>query len=153
MGCARTEYPGFADEFARVVGLAGRRAARATTPRQPVAVGAEGTVMAELSDQLLPVAVLIYVAAMIGYLVEYAFGRRGAVARAAARPPSRELVGAGGAVAVRPTRARRVAPPGLAALRPRRRGRRGRAGPGGLVRADRGRADRARPCWSTSASW
>jgi cytochrome c-type biogenesis protein CcsB len=50
--------------------------------------------MAELSNQLLPVTVLVYVAAMMGYLLEYAFGSRGAVARTAARP-SLELVGAG----------------------------------------------------------
>ncbi|HLT11833.1 MAG TPA: c-type cytochrome biogenesis protein CcsB [Micromonosporaceae bacterium] len=50
--------------------------------------------MAELSNQLLPVAVLAYLVAMLGYLAEYAFGGRGMVARAAARP-ARELVGAG----------------------------------------------------------
>jgi len=50
--------------------------------------------MAELSNELLPVAVLIYVAAMMGYLLEYAFGRQGAVARTADRP-ARELVTAG----------------------------------------------------------
>src|SRR5258705_9501486 len=53
--------------------------------------------MAELSNQLLPVAVLLYLAAMMCYLAEYAFGRRGAVARAATRPAlTRELIGAGG---------------------------------------------------------
>jgi cytochrome c-type biogenesis protein CcsB len=54
--------------------------------------------MAELSNQLLPVAVLAYLAAMLGYLAEYAFGSRGAVARTAARAPrarERELVAAG----------------------------------------------------------
>src|SRR4051794_27120403 len=51
--------------------------------------------MAELSNQLLPVAVLIYVAAMVGYLLEYTFGSRGAVARTAVRPgQERELVAA-----------------------------------------------------------
>ncbi len=57
--------------------------------------------MAELSNQLLPVAVLAYLAAMVGYLMEYSFGGRGAVARAAVRPArERELVGtAGGQVA------------------------------------------------------
>src|SRR5690606_28537662 len=50
--------------------------------------------MAELSNQLLPVAVLAYLIAMLGYLAEYAFGGRGAVARAAVRP-ARELAGAG----------------------------------------------------------
>jgi len=59
--------------------------------------------MAELSNQLLPVAVLAYLAAMVGYLMEYSFGARGAVARTAVRPPrKRELVGAA---------AGRVAPP------------------------------------------
>ncbi len=50
--------------------------------------------MAELSDTLLLVAVVAYVAAMVAYLVEFAFGPRGAVARVAARP-ERELVGVG----------------------------------------------------------
>jgi len=50
--------------------------------------------VAELSDTLLLVAVVTYVAAMLGYLVEYAFGTRGAVARVAARP-ARELVTVG----------------------------------------------------------
>jgi cytochrome c-type biogenesis protein CcsB len=50
--------------------------------------------MAELSNQLLVVAVLGYLAAMLGYLAEYAFGARGPVARTAARAPrQRELVG------------------------------------------------------------
>jgi cytochrome c-type biogenesis protein CcsB len=54
--------------------------------------------MDELSNHLLVVAVLGYVAAMVGHLVEYAFGQRGAVARAAARAPRqprRELVAVG----------------------------------------------------------
>jgi len=53
--------------------------------------------VAELSDTLLFVAAVTYVAAMVGYLVEFAFGTRGAVARVAMRPV-RELVavGAGG---------------------------------------------------------
>jgi cytochrome c-type biogenesis protein CcsB len=57
--------------------------------------------MAHLSDTLLQVGVVIYVAAMLAYLVEFAFGTRGAVARVAARP-ERELVavGSGGASAV-----------------------------------------------------
>jgi cytochrome c-type biogenesis protein CcsB len=51
--------------------------------------------MAELSNQLLVVAVLGYLTAMLGYLAEYAFGARGPVARTAARAPyQRELVGA-----------------------------------------------------------
>jgi cytochrome c-type biogenesis protein CcsB len=55
--------------------------------------------MAELSNQLLVVAVLGYLAAMLGHLMEYAFGDRGPVARAAA-PRQRELVGAGASTAV-----------------------------------------------------
>jgi cytochrome c-type biogenesis protein CcsB len=51
--------------------------------------------MAELSNQLLPVAILLYLAAMMCYLAEFSFGRQGAVARTAHRP-ARELVGAGG---------------------------------------------------------
>jgi membrane protein DedA with SNARE-associated domain len=43
--------------------------------------------MAQLSDALLQVAVLAYLAAMMGYLVEFAFGRR---ARwPGSRPPDR----------------------------------------------------------------
>ena len=53
--------------------------------------------MAELSDTLLLVAAVIYVAAMLGYLVEFAFGTRGAVARVATRP-ARELVAVGAPV-------------------------------------------------------
>jgi len=48
--------------------------------------------MAHLSDVLLQVAIVVYLAAMTGYLVEYAFGTRGAVARVATR---RELVAVG----------------------------------------------------------
>jgi cytochrome c-type biogenesis protein CcsB len=47
--------------------------------------------MAQLSDSLLIWAILGYLAAMVCYLVEYAFGPRGAVARTA----TRELVAAG----------------------------------------------------------
>jgi cytochrome c-type biogenesis protein CcsB len=57
--------------------------------------------VAELSDTLLLVAVVAYVAAMLGYLVEYAFGTRGAVARVAARP-ARELVAVGAPVGPAP---------------------------------------------------
>jgi cytochrome c-type biogenesis protein CcsB len=46
--------------------------------------------MAQLSNELLPAAVLCYVAAMLGFLCEYAFGRREAAAPEAAR----ELVAA-----------------------------------------------------------
>ena len=106
--------------------------------------------MAELSDVLLPVAVLGYLAAMIGYLVEYAFGRRGAVARVAARagPGARSPSAA-------PSRpAQPVAP-----ISPARAGADVPAGPvdppgrAGRVRRGRGRAHRrsAWPC--TSASW
>jgi cytochrome c-type biogenesis protein CcsB len=53
--------------------------------------------MAQLSDTLLQVAVVLYLLAMTAYLVEFSFGRRGAVARVAARP-DRELVAAGAGV-------------------------------------------------------
>jgi cytochrome c-type biogenesis protein CcsB len=60
--------------------------------------------MAHLSDQLLSVAIIAYVTAMLFYTAEYAFGTRGAVARTAARIPrerARELVtvGTGGSSA------------------------------------------------------
>jgi cytochrome c-type biogenesis protein CcsB len=48
--------------------------------------------MGALSDHLLVVTILAYLAAMLGYAAEYAFGARGAVARAVAVG---ELVGAG----------------------------------------------------------
>jgi cytochrome c-type biogenesis protein CcsB len=51
--------------------------------------------MSSLSDQLLVVTILAYLAAMIGYAAEYAFGSRGVVARAAARSADRELVAVG----------------------------------------------------------
>src|SRR5690242_11327924 len=49
--------------------------------------------MGALSNQLLVVTILAYLAAMLGYAAEYAFGPRGAVARAA----SRQLVAVGAA--------------------------------------------------------
>src|SRR5262245_5908158 len=67
--------------------------------------------MAELSRLLLIVALLLYLTAMMCYLVEFAFGRRGAIARVATRPArERELVGAGG-----PTIASPVSPAPAAA--------------------------------------
>jgi cytochrome c-type biogenesis protein CcsB len=54
--------------------------------------------VAELSDTLLFVAAVTYVVAMVGYLVEFAFGTRGAVARVAMRP-TRELVAVGASTA------------------------------------------------------
>jgi cytochrome c-type biogenesis protein CcsB len=50
--------------------------------------------MAELSNQLMAITVLVYLAAMIGYAAEYAFGNRSHIGRAASRP-ARQLVGAG----------------------------------------------------------
>ena len=55
--------------------------------------------MAELSNHLMAVTVLAYLAAMIGYAAEYAFGNRSHVGRAAARP-AKQLVGAGAPVDV-----------------------------------------------------
>jgi cytochrome c-type biogenesis protein CcsB len=51
--------------------------------------------MAELSNQLMAFTVLAYLAAMVCYAGEYAFGRRSHIGRAATRP-ARQLVGAGG---------------------------------------------------------
>ena len=53
--------------------------------------------MAQLSNQLFAVAVLAYLAAMVCYAAEYAFGNRSLIGRAAARP-ARQLVGAGAPV-------------------------------------------------------
>jgi cytochrome c-type biogenesis protein CcsB len=53
--------------------------------------------MAEWSNHLLAVTVLAYLAAMICYAAEYAFGNRSHVGRAAKRP-ARQLVGAGAPV-------------------------------------------------------
>jgi len=50
--------------------------------------------MAALSDQLLVVAILSYLAAMVCHATEYAFGTRSHVGRAATRP-ARELVAVG----------------------------------------------------------
>jgi len=57
--------------------------------------------MAELSNQLMAAAVLAYLAAMVCYAGEYAFGRRSHIGRAAVRP-ARQLVGAGAPVTVEP---------------------------------------------------
>jgi cytochrome c-type biogenesis protein CcsB len=51
--------------------------------------------MAGLSDQLLVVAILGYLVAMLCYATEYAFGGRGLVARVAVRAGERDLVAAG----------------------------------------------------------
>src|SRR4051794_16919563 len=53
--------------------------------------------MAELSNQLMAIAVLAYLAAMVCYAAEYAFGSNSRIGRAAVRPP-RQLVGAGAPV-------------------------------------------------------
>jgi cytochrome c-type biogenesis protein CcsB len=50
--------------------------------------------MAELSDQLMVITVLAYLAAMVSHAAEYSFGARSHIGRAAARP-ARQLVGAG----------------------------------------------------------
>jgi cytochrome c-type biogenesis protein CcsB len=49
-------------------------------------------VYSSISDSLLVVAVFGYLLAMVGYAVEYAFGRQGVVARIASRVPRRERV-------------------------------------------------------------
>ncbi|WP_433299841.1 c-type cytochrome biogenesis protein CcsB [Actinoplanes sp. CA-030573] len=53
--------------------------------------------MAELSNQLMAVTVLAYLAAMVLYAAEYAFGSKSRIGRAAVRP-ARQLVGAGAPV-------------------------------------------------------
>ncbi|GAA2492420.1 c-type cytochrome biogenesis protein CcsB [Winogradskya humida] len=53
--------------------------------------------MAELSNQLMAVTVLSYLAAMVLYAAEYAFGNKSHIGRAAQRP-ARQLVGAGAPV-------------------------------------------------------
>jgi cytochrome c-type biogenesis protein CcsB len=74
--------------------------------------------MAELSNQLLVVAVLAYLGAMVGHLVEYSFGQRGAVARAAVRAP-RQLVAVGAGA---PMEVEAPAPPVRASAVPARAG-------------------------------
>jgi cytochrome c-type biogenesis protein CcsB len=57
--------------------------------------------MSAVSDQLLVVAILSYLVAMVCHAAEYAFGVRGVVAKAAARPArARELVTVGGSTSV-----------------------------------------------------
>ena len=58
--------------------------------------------LAHLSDLLFTTAIALYTLAVISYCGEYAFGRRGRVARTAAIPAPRVLVGAGGPDAVDP---------------------------------------------------
>lgn len=81
--------------------------------------------MAELSDQLLLVAILGYALAMLGHAVEYAFGAKGAVARVAVRAP-RELAAVGaGAGGGSELAAAPVSPvPPLSPVSPVQRGRR-----------------------------
>jgi cytochrome c-type biogenesis protein CcsB len=59
--------------------------------------------MSALSDQLLVVTILAYLAAMIGYAAEYSFGSRGAVARVATRELV-AVVGGGSDAVVEPAR-------------------------------------------------
>jgi len=55
--------------------------------------------MAELSNHLMALTVVAYLAAMVCYAGEYAFGNRSRIGRAAVRPAaSRQLVGAGAPV-------------------------------------------------------
>src|SRR5215813_2627473 len=78
--------------------------------------------MSELSVDLLRVTILLYLAAAVCHLVEYAFGPRGAVARTADRPANqRELVGAGGppvAAPVSPAAVSTATAPGAPAAKP-----------------------------------
>ena len=56
--------------------------------------GIDGS-MAHLSDALFTTSIAIYAVAMVGFVAEYSFGKRGRVA-ATLPVPARELVGAGG---------------------------------------------------------
>jgi cytochrome c-type biogenesis protein CcsB len=69
--------------------------------------------MAELSNHLMALTVVAYLAAMVCYAGEYAFGNRSRIGRAAVRPAvSRQLVGAGGPVADVPPVTAEVEGPG-----------------------------------------
>jgi len=64
-----------------------------------------------LSNQLMALTVLVYLAAMVSYAGEYAFGSRSLIGRAAARPAAaRQLVGAGGPAADEPAADEPAAP-------------------------------------------
>ena len=77
--------------------------------------------MAHLSDSVFTTAIATYAAAMVAYTAEYAFGRRGRVAKTAVvEVPARELVGAGGpaveqSASTPPTVTGPVTPPGTVA--------------------------------------
>lgn len=95
--------------------------------------------MSALSDQLLVIAVLAYLAAMICHAAEYAFGARSVVARAAVRP-ARELVGSavsgsrgGGAIPTETTTGTTAGTGTGAAESGGPAGRAGLAGPAGLA--------------------
>nr|WP_296067633.1 c-type cytochrome biogenesis protein CcsB [uncultured Actinoplanes sp.] len=71
--------------------------------------------MAELSNHLMALTVVAYLAAMVCYAGEYAFGNRSRIGRAAVRPAaSRQLVGAGAPVADIPSVTVEVDGPGPA---------------------------------------
>jgi cytochrome c-type biogenesis protein CcsB len=58
--------------------------------------GIDGS-MAHLSDGLFTTSIAVYALAMVGFVTEYSFGRRGRIAATVpASVPARELVGAGG---------------------------------------------------------
>jgi hypothetical protein len=75
--------------------------------------------MANLSDQLMALTVLAYLAAMVCYAGEYAFGRRSRIGKAAAPPPARSPAQTFPAPRCRPTTSRcgRIAASGPAASR------------------------------------
>ncbi|MDT4937712.1 MAG: hypothetical protein QOG80_1383 [Pseudonocardiales bacterium] len=56
--------------------------------------GIDGS-MAHLSDSLFTTSIAVYALAMVGFVAEYSFGKRGRIA-ATVPAPARELVGAGG---------------------------------------------------------
>ena len=118
-GLPRTDYPGFADEFAQLVAAVnGWRRPVAATGRR----ARRSRVMAALSDNLVTFAILAYLVAMICHAVEYALGNaRARVAAGALRPASWSVPGS--AVAVVPDAARRRSrrrPARGRPLRPRR---------------------------------
>ena len=95
--------------------------------------------MAELSNQLMALTVVSYLAAMIGYAAEYAFGDRRRAVRDREAACRRGRAGPG----------LRCAGPGRDAGVPRAAA----PGPQRVGRPDRGGAERGRPARCTSARW
>jgi cytochrome c-type biogenesis protein CcsB len=65
--------------------------------------GIDGS-MAHLSDSFFTTAISVYALAMVGFVAEYSFGRRGRIAATVpVAAPARELVGAGGPPVLEPS--------------------------------------------------